>query len=88
MLLNNELPATRAEGVTELVDDDGPGIPENELEAVFQPFHRVEASRSTETGGVGLGLSIARGVVDAHGGEIRLENRAEGGLRATVTLPR
>lgn len=80
--------AEQSRSLNVIVDDDGPGIPENELEAVFQPFHRVEASRSTETGGVGLGLSIARGVVDAHGGEIRLENRAEGGLRATVTLPR
>ncbi len=69
------------------VEDDGPGIPHDRLAAVFEPFVRGEDSRSTDTGGAGLGLSIARGVVAAHGGDVALENRAEGGLRATVRLP-
>ena len=70
-----------------LVEDEGPGIPEAELERVFEPFVRLEASRSRDTGGSGLGLAIARSIVRSHGGDIRLENRAGGGLRATVTLP-
>ena len=70
-----------------VVEDEGPGIPEAELERVFEPFVRLEASRSRETGGSGLGLAIARGIVRGHGGDIRLANRAEGGLRATVALP-
>ncbi len=69
------------------VADDGPGIPEDQLERVFSPFHRVETSRSRETGGVGLGLSVVRSIVRAHGGDVTLANRAEGGLLATVTLP-
>ncbi|MEW9616514.1 ATP-binding protein [Shinella sp. S4-D37] len=69
------------------IDDDGPGIPPGDLEHVFDPFARLETSRSRETGGIGLGLSIARAIVRAHGGEIGLSNRPEGGLRATVTLP-
>ena len=71
-----------------VVEDEGPGIPEAELERVFEPFVRLEASRSRETGGSGLGLAIARGIVRGHGGDIVLANRAEGGLRATVALPR
>ena len=70
-----------------VVKDEGPGIPEADLERVFEPFLRLEASRGRETGGSGLGLAIARGIVRGHGGDIVLENRAEGGLRATVTLP-
>jgi signal transduction histidine kinase len=69
-------------------DDDGPGIPEEERENVFRPFHRLEGSRSRETGGVGLGLAVARGILRAHGGDIVLENRAQGGLRAVAFLPR
>jgi len=76
------------DGITVIVDDDGPGIPEDQLTQVFAPFVRLETSRSRETGGVGLGLSIARSVVLAHGGTIVLENRPEGGLRAIVRLPR
>jgi signal transduction histidine kinase len=71
-----------------LIDDDGPGIPESELERVFAPFVRLEESRSRETGGIGLGMAIARSIVRAHGGDITLENRPEGGLRTTVRLPR
>ncbi len=69
------------------VDDDGPGIPENEFELVFTPFYRVEKSRSSETGGVGLGLSVAQSIVDKHGGQILLTNRDKGGLRVKVMLP-
>ncbi|MCZ4353870.1 ATP-binding protein [Roseovarius aestuarii] len=69
------------------VEDDGPGIPEDRQDAMFQPFTRGDHSRSLETGGTGLGLSIARTIIMAHGGDIALENRVEGGLRATVTLP-
>jgi signal transduction histidine kinase len=69
------------------VADDGPGIPEDQLERVFEPFVRLEDSRSRETGGVGLGLAIARSVVRAHGGELTLANRPGGGLTATVRLP-
>ncbi len=70
------------------IDDTGPGIPESEFEKVFAPFYRLERSRSRDTGGVGLGLATARTVVRGHGGDIALANRAEGGLRVTVTLPR
>ena len=69
------------------VEDDGPGIPEQRLEDVFEPFVRLETSRSRETGGVGLGLAIARSIVRAHGGELVLANRSAGGLTATVNLP-
>jgi signal transduction histidine kinase len=69
-------------------EDEGPGIPENQLEKVFAAFYRVEGSRSRETGGVGLGLAVVRSIIRAHGGDIDLANRSEGGLRATVTLPR
>lgn len=76
-----------AEHVQIRVADNGPGIPEAELEQVFEPFFRLEKSRSRETGGTGLGLSIARTIVRAHGGDVTLSNRAEGGLLVTVTLP-
>ncbi|KFC63734.1 Periplasmic sensor signal transduction histidine kinase [Bosea sp. LC85] len=74
-------------GLSFVIEDDGPGIPEHEVERAFQPFVRLEESRSRETGGTGLGLTIARAVIHAHGGEILIANRAEGGLRVTVTLP-
>jgi signal transduction histidine kinase len=70
-----------------VVDDDGPGIPDGERERVFAPFVRLEASRSRETGGVGLGLTSARNIVRGMGGDVELMNRLEGGLRARVTLP-
>jgi len=69
------------------IDDSGPGIPESLLEAVFQPFYRVESSRSRDTGGTGLGLAVARTIIRGHGGDITLANRSEGGLRVTVTVP-
>jgi len=68
--------------------DEGPGIPQGEIEKAFEPFFRGEASRSRETGGTGLGLGIARNIARAHGGELVLRNRPEGGLEATLTLPR
>ncbi|OYW98581.1 MAG: hypothetical protein B7Z14_14420 [Bosea sp. 32-68-6] len=74
-------------GLAISIEDDGPGIPEGDMERVFQPFVRLEESRGRETGGSGLGLTIARAVVVAHGGEIALANRPEGGLRVTITLP-
>ncbi len=70
-----------------VIDDDGPGIPCRDMERVFSPFVRLENSRNTETGGVGLGLAIARSIVRSHGGDITLQNRPEGGLRVTITLP-
>jgi len=70
------------------IRDDGPGIPEAELERVFEPFYRVESSRNRDTGGSGLGLSIARDVVQAHGGSLVLRNLPVRGLEATMTLPR
>jgi signal transduction histidine kinase len=73
--------------VTILIDDDGPGIAPEMAEQVFQPFFRLEGSRNRDTGGVGLGLSVARTIIRGHGGDIALTNRPEGGLRVTVTLP-
>ena len=70
-----------------LVEDRGPGIPADQREQVFAPFFRLETSRSRETGGMGLGLSVARSVVRGHGGDIGLEDREGGGLRVRVTLP-
>ena len=70
------------------IDDNGPGIPESELEQMFEPFRRGESSRNRATGGTGLGLAIARNLARAHGGDVTLGNRPEGGLRATLTLPR
>ena len=75
-------------GPTISVEDDGPGIPADKMEEAFKPFVRLEGSRSRETGGAGLGLSIARSIVLAHGGELTLANRPEGGLRADIRLPR
>jgi len=69
------------------VEDEGPGIPPQELDRVFEPFHRVESSRNRETGGVGLGLPISRNILRAHGGDVTLSNRAGGGARATVLIP-
>lgn len=71
-----------------VIADDGPGIPPTELEKVFEPFYRLEASRSRDSGGVGLGLAIARSIVRAHRGDLMLRNRDQGGLEAVLTLPR
>lgn len=80
------LAATRNEAII-TVDDEGPGIPAERLEGMFEPFVRGDDSRSTDTGGAGLGLSIARALVVAHGGSIHLENLVPKGLRATIRLP-
>jgi signal transduction histidine kinase len=69
------------------IEDDGPGISPAELDRGFEPFHRGEPSRNRETGGVGLGLPIARNIMRAHGGDVQLANRPPHGIRATVTLP-
>ncbi len=70
------------------VRDDGPGIPPEELERVFEPFYRIESSRNRDTGGTGLGLSIARDVAQAHGGSLVARNLPTGGLEALLVLPR
>ncbi|MFN4091337.1 MAG: ATP-binding protein [Brevundimonas sp.] len=70
-----------------LVEDEGPGLPDDELEAVFEPFRRGERSRNRETGGAGLGLTVARQAARAHGGDVVLANREGGGLAARLTLP-
>jgi signal transduction histidine kinase len=69
------------------VSDDGPGIPAEDLERVFEPFYRREPSRSRQTGGIGLGLAVVRSAARRHGGDIRLVNRPGGGLTARVQLP-
>ncbi len=79
--------AVESASVVVTIDDDGPGIPIDEIDRVLEPFYRVEKSRNTNSGGTGLGLSIARDIARAHGGELRLSNRVAGGLRATVMLP-
>jgi signal transduction histidine kinase len=75
-------------GILIRVDDEGPGIPEELQEDAFRPFRRLEASRNRETGGMGLGLAVARTIIRAHGGDVTLTNRKEGGLRAEVRLPK
>ncbi len=70
-----------------LVDDDGPGIPEDRREEAFRPFHRLDQGRNLQKGGVGLGLAIARDIARAHGGDLVLERSAMGGLRAAIRLP-
>lgn len=83
-----EVQASRRGGAIEiLVDDDGPGIPEDQREEVFKPFFRAEHSRNPETGGVGLGMTIARDLVRSHGGEISLADSPLGGLQVRVRLP-
>jgi two-component system osmolarity sensor histidine kinase EnvZ len=77
-----------ADGIDILIDDDGPGIAPADRERVFRPFIRLEASRNPSTGGIGLGLTIARDVARSHGGDVRLEESPWGGLRARVHLPR
>jgi signal transduction histidine kinase len=70
-----------------VVEDKGPGIPEDDRQRVFEPFVRLEISRNTETGGTGLGLTLVKAIATGHGGDIELENRAGGGLRARLHLP-
>jgi two-component system osmolarity sensor histidine kinase EnvZ len=77
----------RGQIVEIIIDDDGPGIPEESRGDAFKPFYRLENSRNPETGGVGLGLSIARDIARGHGGDIILSESPAGGLRAKLTLP-
>ncbi len=77
-----------ADAVVISVGDRGPGIPADRLADVFTPFTRLETSRNRETGGIGLGLALARAIVEEAGGQIALSNRASGGLCAEITLPR
>ena len=77
----------REDFVDIIIDDDGPGIPQESRENVFKPFFRIEESRNLKTGGVGLGMSIARDVVRGHGGNIELDTSPVGGLRARIRLP-
>jgi two-component system osmolarity sensor histidine kinase EnvZ len=80
--------AERKDGVIEItVDDDGPGIPAYLRDDVFKPFFRVDSSRNLDTGGSGLGLTIARDVARGHGGDITLDDSPYGGLRAVIRLP-
>lgn len=69
------------------VDDNGPGVPDDQIERAFEPFHRLESSRSRDTGGIGLGLAVVRAIARGHGGDVLLHNRKGGGLTARVTLP-
>ncbi len=69
------------------IDDNGPGVPANQREAVFKPFFRLDPSRNPNTGGVGLGLAIARDIVLSHGGDIQLHDSPSGGLRVLIRLP-
>lgn len=83
-----EVSARQLEGQVEItIDDDGPGIPPEKRAEVFKPFFRLEGSRNPMTGGVGLGLTIARDIVLGHGGELILGDAPQGGLRATVLIP-
>ena len=77
-----------AESLTLHILDRGPGVPADALESLFEPFRRLEESRARDTGGSGLGLGIARNIARAHGGDVTLHNRPDGGLEARLTLPR
>ena len=80
--------ANASDGYDIVIEDDGPGIPEDERVRVFEPFVRLESSRNAATGGTGLGLTLAKAIAEGHGGQIVLENRTQGGLRARMHLPR
>ena len=77
----------RGDAIEMSIEDDGPGIPAEHRQEVFKPFFRVDASRNPETGGVGLGLTIARDVIQGHGGDISLDDAPGGGLRVRVRMP-
>ena len=79
---------TEDEFVNIIIEDDGSGIPEDKLDEVFNPFYRIDESRNKETGGAGLGLSVAMDIITYYGGNIVLKNRKDkSGLIATITLP-
>jgi len=95
-LVDNALKASRHVAVTLsrgerhaliVVEDDGPGIPENRREEAFRPFHRLDQGRNLQKGGSGLGLAIARDIARAHGGDITLDESTMGGLKAVIRLP-
>ena len=69
------------------IEDDGPGIPADKREDVFKAFYRIEGSRNKETGGVGLGLAIAKDIITSHGGKIELSDSSMGGLRVLISIP-
>jgi signal transduction histidine kinase len=74
-------------GVHLTVEDDGPGVPPEAFARLMQPFERLEPSRGRQTGGTGLGLAIVQALARSQGGDLQIENRTEGGLRATLSLP-
>jgi signal transduction histidine kinase len=80
--------ADAGDGYDVLVEDNGPGIPEDDRQRVFEPFVRLESSRNEATGGTGLGLTLVKAIAEGHGGGVRLETRPGGGLRARMHLPR
>ncbi len=79
---------TSGDKVVLVILDDGPGMKDEDLDRAFDPFVRLDPARGRDTGGVGLGLSISRSIARSHGGDVRLQNRPEGGLRAELVLPR
>jgi two-component system osmolarity sensor histidine kinase EnvZ len=79
--------AYHGDAVEITIDDDGSGIPPDKREEVFRPFYRIDSSRNPATGGIGLGLTIARDVMRSHGGELTLSESPQGGLRASLRLP-
>ena len=81
------LEAAKRTGSKIIIDDNGPGISEELRDQVFRPFFRLDDSRNLDTGGVGLGLAIARDAIISHGGEIELQDSPTGGLRVMLKLP-
>ena len=77
----------KKEKIEIVIDDDGPGIPKKELKKVLEPFYRVESSRNRNTGGVGLGMTIANDIIQNHGGDFFLGKSPIGGLRVKINLP-
>ncbi|MEY4708445.1 MAG: hypothetical protein RJB58_2168 [Pseudomonadota bacterium] len=80
--------ASTGDGYDVVVEDEGPGIAEIDRQRVFEPFVRLESSRNEATGGTGLGLTLVKAIAEGHGGQVMLENRPSGGLRARMHLPR
>jgi len=80
--------ADTGDGYDVLVEDEGPGIPEDDRQRVFEPFVRLESSRNEFTGGTGLGLTLVKAIAEGHGGDVHLENRPGGGLCVRMHLPR
>ena len=76
-----------SDNIIVMIDDDGPGIPENEYKNIMKPFYRIDKSRGQNKSGVGLGLSIANDIIRSHGGNISLEKSPLNGLRVKVSLP-